>query len=145
MAATLPDSGLPAELDFLKNREATPARMNLAMTYIVSIMRQILALKPVYEAAINELVDFGLERLNLVLAPIFEDAQAKNVAITAIYQSWVAGNALDELHAAITPEVEAAVAVLADGRVTDLETHATAIDAALAKAAGERWFSNHGN
>lgn len=66
---------LPPEIDFEQDPSATPARMNLAMVYLLALARQGIALQPDFESAIRDLQAVGLSRLNEVLSPILVDAQ----------------------------------------------------------------------
>jgi hypothetical protein len=132
----LPTSGLPIELDFDKDDDASSERMNRAMLYIVGLIRSVLALKPDYQVAIDQLVGIGLERISLVLTPVFSAAQVQSAELRAIYDSWVAGNGLNDLHQQILGEIVAAVAA------SDA-AQATAIAAAKRDIAARSWFLHH--
>jgi hypothetical protein len=92
---------LPLELDFQKDREASPARMNRAMDYIVAALRQALALKPEYEVALAELRDVGLARLAAALQPVVEKANRLAAEIKDVHDQWVVDNAIAIMKAEI--------------------------------------------
>ncbi len=68
-------SSLPTELDFQKDRSASPARMNLAMEYILRRIAGLEAIQPEFERVIEQIRAIGLSRVTDVLAPILADAE----------------------------------------------------------------------
>lgn len=86
--ATLPDSGLPKELDFKADDDASPERMNRAMLYIVAILRGLLSLKPRIDAAIDNLNALSLARIDAVLEPIYTRILFIRDALEDVYASY---------------------------------------------------------
>lgn len=106
-------SSLPTEVDFTANPAATPARMDIAMTYLLARIKVIEALAPDYQAAIDQLNAIGLSRITEVLSPLFTEAQDIVAAIEAIKVTWEN----DATIAQVEADVEAAVtAAFADYR-----------------------------
>lgn len=108
---------LPPELDFDRDREASPARMNRAMEYLFLRLAAATALQPEFESSIVQLQSVGLERLNEVLTPIFINATGIADQLKAIRAAWLTGEPL---------------ANLLDGLADDVTGRLTTVDAQLA-------------
>lgn len=114
---------LPRELDFALDSKASPARMNLAMEYIVAKIRALEAVSPDFAAAVDQLKAVGLERLTEVLAPIFVEANNLADALAAIEQAWIDNDLPGQIQAEVTEVVTAA---FSDYRSRYLGARATA-------------------
>lgn len=130
---------LPPELDFDRDREASPARMNRAMEYLFLRLGAATALQPEFESSIVQLQAVGLERLNEVLTPLFVNAISIADQLEAIRASWLAGeplaNLLDGLADDVTARIATVDAQLASnlaGVVAQLAKQDTAIAAKIA-------------
>ena len=138
---------LPAEIDFLKDDDASPERMNGAMEFIYSMFLTVAGLKPQYETQIAQIEAIGLQRLTDVLLPIFVNAQNIEAQLEGIQAAWLGGNALDDLQeallASISSAITTAVGELAP-RLDDLETFQASMAARFQRIADEAWFDNHG-
>lgn len=134
---------LPAELDFDKDRDASPDRMNRAMSYLLRLYSTVAALRPDYEAAIAQIQTIGLQRLTEALQPVFLDAEAIGADLAALRAAWLETNVLEDLQTGL----EQLITDLGDElrpRLDAEETATAANAAALAKLATDRWFHNHG-
>lgn len=80
---------LPTEFDFVKDKSASPERMNALMTYLDARFRALEAVTPDYLAAIDALKQVGLDRLTEALAPIFEDASEIATELAALQAEWL--------------------------------------------------------
>ncbi|MXO66255.1 hypothetical protein [Altericroceibacterium endophyticum] len=115
-------ASLPSDLDFEKDNEASPARMNRAMLYIANQLRAALGQRQSIEQAIEELRGLALDRIDQALTPVFLQAQGDAAAVHAIYAALQAGNTLD----AYLPRSEAAqLAPLASAALTGTPTAPT--------------------
>jgi hypothetical protein len=138
---------LPPELDFAKDREASPDRMNRAMTYILDRLRQAIAVKADYELAIEELRASGLQRLSEALQPVVANAYQLAGELEAVHGQWVADNAIVIMQAALSAEIAGRFDLIEADIDARLATAATAILAAQTRqdrADADRWFFNHG-
>ncbi|MEZ5688693.1 MAG: hypothetical protein R3E21_07935 [Caenibius sp.] len=83
-------SNLPPELDFLspEGRIASPARMDRMAQHLAARLRALEATRDAYNQAIQQLQDIGLQRLNEVLLPLFEEAQSVGDQLAAIFAQW---------------------------------------------------------
>lgn len=83
-------SNLPPELDFLSSdgRIASPERMDRMAKHIASRLRALEATRDAYDLAIKQLQDIGLQRLNEVLLPLFEQSQTIADQLAAIHAQW---------------------------------------------------------
>jgi len=114
---------LPAELDFDRDREASPARMNRAMDFLWAQLRAAFALQPELREKIEEIERYGLGQVSNVLAPVY-------------LQALEIGGKIDALHAAylrdgVTEALLAQAASAADGKVAGLSAD---VDGRLAAA-----------
>lgn len=130
---------LPAVLDFDRDREASPARMNRAMEYLFLRLAAATALQPEFESAIGELQAVGLDRLNEVLGPIFAESTAIAAQLGAIRTAWLTGAPFDQLLNDLTAQVtarlatvDAAVAAQLSGVAGQLAAQNTAVSDKLA-------------
>lgn len=138
---------LPPEIDFLKDKSATPERMQRAATFLYLLARAAAATKPEYEEAIRQIQAIGLERLNEVLTPILLLAQDQAAEMQALRNDWIDGNVLIDLRALIQAEDLAPILARLDIAEEDtdaLQGRATASETAIAKLTSDRWFYNHG-
>jgi len=134
---------LPPELDFQKNREASPARMNVAMDYIAAALRQALALKPEYEAALAELRGVGLARLAAALQPVVERANLLAAELAEVHAEWVADNAIATMKAEILAAFDLQFGAISrdlDGRIDLVGIDLRDIRQQLDAQAIDRWF-----
>ena len=136
---------LPAILDFKRDRSSDPARMNAAMEYLLADVRRVAALKPEFDAAIEELRTVGLSRLVEGLEPVFDRANEILAALETIFAAY-GGNAnpLDGLKAELLGEMDARAEALDQDRLTPDEAAIAANTAAIAALAADRWFLLHG-
>ena len=65
-------TALPADLDFVADPTASPARMNRAMTNLNGRTAALETYKPNFDAALATIQQVGLDRLSQVLIPIYE-------------------------------------------------------------------------
>ena len=63
---------LPADLDFVADPTASPARMNRAATNLNNRIAALETYKPNFDAALATIQQVGLDRLSQVLIPIYE-------------------------------------------------------------------------
>ncbi|HEX8446276.1 MAG TPA: hypothetical protein VF649_06645 [Sphingomonas sp.] len=134
---------LPPELDFQRDRDASPARMNRAMEYIAAALRQALALKPDYEIALAELRDVGLARLVAALQPVVERANALAAELAEVHDRWVADNAITIMKAEILAAFDLqfdAISDDLDSRIDLVSTDLGKVRAQLDAQAVDRWF-----
>lgn len=103
-------SSLPIELDFDKNRAATPARMNMAMDYLIARLKAVESLAPGIEKAIDTLNTIGLDRISAILVPLSEQANAIVDDLATIKAEWESDNTFDNAVAAATAAVTDAFA-----------------------------------
>lgn len=101
---------LPVEIDFEKDRSATPKRMNVAMQYLDARFRALEAIQPEYQSVIDQLRGVGLERITEVLTPLFTDAAQTKAAIDAFLDSLQADSTVEDLTGAVTQAVVSAFA-----------------------------------
>ncbi|RFB80396.1 hypothetical protein [Methylovirgula sp. 4M-Z18] len=66
-------SNLPAELDFVTNKSASPERMNLAMAALDLRLRTLESYKPNFDALLAQIQQVGLDRLNTALLPVYNE------------------------------------------------------------------------
>lgn len=135
---------LPPELDFTRDPEASPERMDRAMAYIFQRLGQLLALKPSIEAEIVALRDIGVERLNAGLEPAFTRANQILAALEPIFQLYVQGQPLAALRAELLDLIEADALALEQDRLAPIDAAVAAHSTALAALADEAWFNNRG-
>lgn len=104
----------PAEFDFVKDKSASPERMNALMTYLDARFRALEAVTPDYLAAIDALKQVGLDRLTEALAPIFENASEIATELAALQAEWLAtdfrgglvADTLDTLRDGVSSEMD---------------------------------------
>jgi len=101
-------SSLPTELDFAMNPAATPARMNLAMSYLIARLKAIESLAPGIQEAIDTVNTVGLERLTAVLVPLSEQANAIVDDLATIKALWESDHTFEDAVAATTAAVTSA-------------------------------------
>jgi hypothetical protein len=128
---------LPAVLDFDRDREASPARMNRAMEYLYLRLAAATALQPEFESAIAQLQAVGLDRLNEVLGPIFADAQGISAELNAIRNAWLTGAPLTTLMNELADQVTARLATADASVVARLATNLASVDARLSANADQ--------
>lgn len=116
-------SSLPTEVDFTANPAATPARMDLAMTYLIARIKAIEALAPDYQSAIDQLNAIGLTRITEVLSPLFTNAQDLVDSIQAIHDTIQEDSTLAQIEADVAATV---TATFADYRNNYLGAHSAA-------------------
>ena len=103
-------SGLPPEIDFVRNASASPERMDDAARHLDGRLRAIEASKSGLAALEADLKSFGVERVNAVLLPIIADMQALLEDAAAIHAALAAPAARDQLVADARDAVLAAIA-----------------------------------
>ena len=138
---------LPIEIDFLKDKSASPERMQRAATFLYLLARSAAATKPEYEEAIRQIQAIGLDRLNEVLTPILLLAQDQAGEMQALRDHWIDGNVLIDLRALIQDEDLAPILErigITEDDIAALKSRATASETAIAKLTSDRWFYNHG-
>lgn len=138
---------LPPEIDFERDNQASPARMNRAMAFLFGLYSTVAALRPEYELAIAQIESIGLQRLVDVLQPIFINAQQIEVQLESIRDSWVAENVLVDLQEVLEGHAEQLIDDLAGAlnpQIAALQAADTDLTAQLAAAAADRWFNAHG-
>lgn len=62
---------LPPDIDFAKDRDASPARMNQAMTHLDGRLRALETPRGQYDAMLLQLQQIGLQRINDALQPVY--------------------------------------------------------------------------
>ena len=67
---------LPAAIDFAKNRDASPDRMNTAMTHLDGRLRALEVQRATFDATLQQLQQIGLQRVNDALQPYYQALQA---------------------------------------------------------------------
>lgn len=80
---------LPVDFDFVKDKSASPERMNALMGYLDARFRALEAVTPDYLAAIDALKQVGLDRLSEALVPIFANASEIATELAAIQAQWL--------------------------------------------------------
>ena len=75
---------LPAELDFDRDREASPARMNRAMEFLYLSLKAAAARQPEFESALAELRESGAARIAEALGPAYLQAQEIGAGLAAL-------------------------------------------------------------
>ncbi|WP_019833771.1 hypothetical protein [Sphingomonas sp. PR090111-T3T-6A] len=123
--SSTPDQ-LPSEIDFQADDDASPERMNRAMTYLMGQVRTVLALKPDYQAAIDQLMSLGLDRLNQILSPLLLQGQADAAALAQLLKQWEDSNALEDLKEAVEDELLPKIQALTDTLVASVPETDTA-------------------
>ncbi|MBB6191507.1 hypothetical protein FHS51_001734 [Sphingobium wenxiniae] len=98
-------SSLPSELDFDKDRSATPDRMNRAMDYIIARLRALESSQPEFSAAVEELRRLMLDRMAEVLIPAYQQVNTIRQELEAIQTEWVDAGFGDALAAALLAQV----------------------------------------
>ena len=145
-----PSDVLPREVDFAADPDASPERMNVAMAYLLALVRSATAQRIEYEAALEQLRGIGLARLADALTPILTAAQAQGDAIAVVYERWVDGGAIATIKAEILtsldPRLSAIDAAISNANIAiDANGKAIATAASLQAAAdADRWFHSHG-
>jgi hypothetical protein len=145
-----PSDTLPREVDFAADPDASPERMNVAMAYLLALVRSATAQRVEYEAALEQLRGIGLARLADALTPILTAAQAQGDAIAVVYERWVDGGAIAtikaEILASLDPRLSGIDAAISDATtLVAANTRAIAATATLQAAAdADRWFNSHG-
>lgn len=133
---------LPPEVDFVKDRRASPARMNEAMGYLMAQIRRALALQPDLEAALAEIQAVGLQRLAEGVTPLVQDASAANDQLQAILAAWTTAGELQAIENRLQASIDAQITALATSTtaaITALTTRVAVLEQAAALNAGIDW------
>ena len=93
---------LPGELDFKESEDFDKARLDRAMEYIVARFRALEANAPALALAIDDLRALGLQRLNEVLLPVFNDVIEISEALTALREEWIDNDIIGQMVATVT-------------------------------------------
>ena len=96
---------LPDELDFKERDDFDKARLDRAMEYIVARFRALESNAPALASAIDDLRTLGLQRLNEVLLPVFNDVTEISDALTALREEWVDNDIIGQMVATVTSAV----------------------------------------
>jgi hypothetical protein len=102
-------SSLPPELDFStpSGRDASPERMDKAMTYIVQRFRAVEAKAPEIDATLDSLRQLGLVHIAEILQPVFDDAAGIRDALAAIQTEWTTSLLPQQVRADVSADVVA--------------------------------------
>ena len=132
---------LPPELDFDRDRDASPARMNRAMEYLYLRLGAATALQPEFASALKSLQGVGLERLNEALTPIFLDASEISARLDAIRTAWLTGQPLTALLTSLDAQVTARLGAV-DALLAETLAAVTAQISAANTAVNDRLEAN---
>ncbi len=145
---------LPPELDFStpEGRIATPDRMNRFAGYILARLRALESQQPEFQAAVEQLLTIGLDRVNESLVPVFNQANEIADDLTALHELWTANDVTAQVAAAVLltvysqDQADAIFAPLAHAHaiagVTGLQAALDALAAADAALAAQKGTAN---